>query len=99
MGTTKISITVDTKRLEELKRLAGAGVSLSAVVDEALRLELHRYRMTALLDEMERTQPLTDEDRAAGEQLWQQIKSSWTQARSRPSPRKKAPSASPSRKR
>jgi post-segregation antitoxin (ccd killing protein) len=99
MATTKISITVDADRLEDLKRLSNAGVSLSAVIDEALQNELYRRQMMALLDEMDARNPISPEDQAAGEKLWEQIQSSSIRARSRPSPKKTAGSARRSKKR
>jgi len=99
MATTKISITLDTDRLEELKSLAGAGISLSAVIDDALRIELHRLRMKALLDEMDAQNPISPEEHAAGRELWQRMQSSLTQVRSLRSRKKWAASATRSKKR
>jgi hypothetical protein len=83
MGVTKISVTVDSDALREVRRIAGKSVSLSSIVDEGLRLQLHRLRMTALLDEMDARNPISATDQEAGEQLWAEIESSLTRARSR----------------
>jgi hypothetical protein len=90
VGVTKISVTVDSDALREVRRIAGKSVSLSSIVDEGLRLQLHRLRMTALLDEMDARNPISATDQEAGEQLWAEIESSLTRARSRRSRRKTA---------
>jgi post-segregation antitoxin (ccd killing protein) len=98
MATTKLSITVDTKRLEEIKKLSNAGVSLSAIIDEALQRELTRLQLIALLEEMERRNPISEKGRAEGERLWKRLKSSWTPAPSQRSRKKSKPSATRSPK-
>src|SRR5665213_2253517 len=82
----KISITVDGATLDEVKRLVGKDANLSAVFSEALKNHVHRLRMLALLDEMERELPMTPKGRAAGEKLWRAMQSSLTPVRSRRSP-------------
>jgi hypothetical protein len=99
MATTKLSVTVDTELLDEVRRLAGGDVNVSAVIGEALRSQIHRLRLLALLNDMERTDPITPAGRAAGERLWQEIASSWTPAPSRPLPTGTKRSASRSAKR
>jgi predicted CopG family antitoxin len=99
MATTKVSITIDTERLEELKRLSDAGVSLSAVIDEAVRRELKRLQMIAILEEMDRENPISDEARKAGEESWERFESSSTQVPSPPSRKNKASQGPNSRKR
>jgi hypothetical protein len=89
MGVTKVSVTVDSETLREVLQLVREGVSLSSIVDEGLRLQLHRLRMTALLDEMDARNPIGAAEQRAGEQLWAQIESSWTPEPSRRSRRKK----------
>jgi hypothetical protein len=76
-----------------VKRLAGAGISLSAIIDEALRVELHRLRTKALLDEMEARNPISPEERAAGEEIWRQIESSSLPEPSQRSRKKRVASA------
>jgi post-segregation antitoxin (ccd killing protein) len=98
MATTKISITIDTDRLEDLKRLSANGASLSAVISEAVSRELKRLQLLALLEEWERESPISPEGRAEGELLWQRIKSSWTREPSAPLPKKTKRSASRSKK-
>ena len=93
MGVVKVSVTLDADALREVRRLAGKGVTLSSIVDEGLRLQLHRMRMVALLDDMDRRNPVTEADQHAGEDLWAEIESSLTRARSLRSRRKKACSA------
>jgi hypothetical protein len=93
MGVTKVSVTVDADTLREVRKIAGKRASLSSIIDEGLRLQLHRMRMLELLDEMDARNPIDPVEQAAGEKLWAEIESSLTQARSRHSRRKKAGSA------
>ena len=93
MGVVKVSVTLDSDTLREVRRIAGKGVSLSSIVDEGLRSQLQRMRMLALLDEMDARNPISAAEQKAGEKLWAEIESSLTQARSRRSRRKKATSA------
>ena len=74
--TVKISVTVDQATLDEVKRLEGKDLDLSAIFHDALTSLLHRHRMLALLDELERENPSSPEDRAAGERLWQKMQAS-----------------------
>jgi len=76
MPKTRVSVTVERALLDELKQLAGPDFKLSAVVSEAIRDEIRRLGMIALIDEMEREDPLSPADREAGERLWQAIESS-----------------------
>lgn len=93
MGVVKVSVTLDEQTLREVRRIAGKGVTLSSIVDEGLRLQLHRMRMLALLDEMDARNPISAAEQRAGERLWAEIESSLTRARSRRSRRKKVASA------
>jgi len=93
MGVVKVSVTLDEQTLREVRRIAGKGVTLSSIVDEGLRLQLHRMRMLAILDEMDARNPISAAEQKAGEKLWAEIESSLTQARSRRSRRKKVASA------
>jgi len=87
----KLSVTVDEQTLEEIRRLA-PHVTVSFLIDDALKQELTRMRLKALLDEMEARNPISEE----GDRLWEQTVSYWTQARSQRSPKKKAESAATS---
>jgi len=89
MPKTRISVTVERALLDEFKHVAGKDAKLSEVVSFALRDEIRRLGLIALLDEWERKNPISDEGRAAGERLWQAIESSSIPARSQRS-RKKA---------
>jgi post-segregation antitoxin (ccd killing protein) len=94
MATRKISVTVDAALLDELRRREGPGVNLSAIVNDALKRRSKRLGLKALLEEMERENPSTPEDIAAGEELWQRIVSSSIPA---PSPcSRTSPIAAPS---
>ena len=93
MGVTKVSVSVDDATLREARKLAGKGVSLSSIFDAGLQSEVHRMRMLALLNDMERTTPLTQADRESGERLWHRIESSSTPVPSRRSRKKKGASA------
>ncbi len=88
MATTKISVSVDSQVLLDLKRRLPGKVNLSALLNEALRERLHRIEMIAVLEQMNREDPPTEADEIAGEELWQQIRSSSIPA---PSPRSPAP--------
>jgi hypothetical protein len=99
MPKTRISITVERALLDEFKQVAGKDAKLSEVVSEALRDEIRRLGLIALLDEWERRNPISAEGRAAGEKLWQAIKSSSIPARSRRSRKKVKRAASRSAKR
>ena len=92
MGVVKVSVTLDEQTLREVRRIAGKGVTLSSIVDEGLRLQLHRMRMLALLDEMDARNPISVAEQRAGERLWAEIESSLTRARSRRSRQKKVAS-------
>lgn len=94
MRAAKVSVTVDGATLNEVKRLAGEGVNLSAIFSEALRKHMYRLRLLALLDEMDREDPMTPEGVAAGEKLWQAMQSSSIPAPSRRSPKRKRSSVS-----
>jgi hypothetical protein len=99
MPKTRISVTVERALLDEFKRAAGKDAKLSDVVSEALRDEVRRLGLLALLDEWERENPISEEGRAAGEKLWQAIESSSIPARSQRLPKKAKRSASRSAKR
>lgn len=89
MAVSKISVTVDSKTLKEMKRLS-PGVPLSRIIDQALQTEAKRMKLQGILDEMDRRNPISARDYRAGEALWTSIESSWTQARSRRSRKKTA---------
>ena len=99
MPKTRISVTVERALLDEFKQVAGKDAKLSEVVAEALRDEIRRLGLIALLDEWERENPISEEGRAAGEKLWQAIESSSIPARSPRSRKKVKLSASRSAKR
>ncbi|HEV2739449.1 MAG TPA: hypothetical protein VGU66_12775 [Candidatus Elarobacter sp.] len=98
MPKARISVTVERALLDEFKQVAG-DAKLSEVVSEALRDEIRRLGLLALLDEWERESPISEEGRAAGEKLWQAIESSSIPARSQRLPKKAKRSASRSEKR
>jgi|GEM_PF-6859926 len=93
MPSVKISVTVDAATLRELREFAGNDANISALVNAGLERELKRLQFLALLDEMDERNPISEEGRKKGEELWQRIESSLMQARSRRSPRKKKASA------
>jgi hypothetical protein len=93
MGVTKVSVTVDADMLREVRRIAGKDISLSSIVDESLRRQLQRMRMLALLDEMDKHNPISPTGLKSGEALWQRIESSSTRVHSPRSRRKKKTSA------
>jgi post-segregation antitoxin (ccd killing protein) len=87
---TRISVRVDSALLDEYRRKAGDNVNLAAAVEDGIHWEIRRIDGLAWLDELEREDPISDEDRAAGERLWQEIESSSTPAPSQRSPKKAA---------
>ncbi len=99
MATTKISVTVDTAMLERMKHFLPGKFNLSAVLNEALRDQVHRYEMLALLDELDREDPVSEAGEIAGEKLWQRIQSSSIPAPSPHSQTKKKSSGARSVKR
>jgi hypothetical protein len=99
MPKTRISVTVDRALLDEFKHVAGPNARLSELVSEALRDQIRRLGMLALLDEMERKKPSSAKNRAAGERLWNVAVLSLTPERSRRSRKQTKKSAARSRKR
>jgi len=47
----KISVSVDSKILSDLKRRLPGKFNLSALLNDALRERLHRYEMIAVLEQ------------------------------------------------
>jgi len=98
----KLSVSVDGATLDELKVLI-PGITVSFLVDEALRQRLARARLLRLLDEWDAESPISPDERREGEKLWREAVSSSIQVRSRLSQREKerrgSPSAKPSKKR
>jgi post-segregation antitoxin (ccd killing protein) len=82
MPKTRITVTVDRALLEKYRQAAGNDANLSAIVAMSLEDEIHRYEWLALLDEWDRENPISIEERAAGERLVQEIESSSTGKRS-----------------
>ncbi len=93
MPKTRISVRVDPALLDEYRQAPGDRADLSELMAESLRIEIHRFGWLALLDEWERENPISEEDRAAGERLCQEIESSSIPAPSRRSPKKAGRSA------
>jgi hypothetical protein len=73
MATKKVSVTVDAATLDEVRKLAGKDFRLSSFVDEVLRAQVHRFRLLALLDEMDERDPISPEGRARGMRLSKRI--------------------------
>lgn len=86
MPKTRLSVTIERELLDELKKLSGNDVKPSELFSEAVRDEIRRLEMLALLDEMDRRDPLTPEDCEAGDRLWEAIESSSIPARFQCSP-------------
>jgi hypothetical protein len=70
MQKARISVTVDRALLNEFRHVAGKDARLSAVVSQALRREINRLGMLALLEEWEREDPISPKNRAAGDRKW-----------------------------
>jgi hypothetical protein len=72
----KIPVPVDTEMLERTKHFLPGNDNLSAILNEALRAQVHRYEMLAVLDELDRENPICHTGEIAGEQVRQRIPSS-----------------------
>ena len=69
MKYAKLSVTLEQKIADEVRRTAGPG-GVSAFVNEALRQKLQAARLRALLDEMEKAAgPIPDDVRQEVEAL------------------------------
>ena len=76
MATRKISLTIDETALDEIRASVGArGVSrfVDAAVREKIDRDERRAGVIAWLDELDRTDPPTPEELAAGEAQAQAI--------------------------
>jgi hypothetical protein len=85
MATKKVSVTVDAATLDEGRKLAGNDFKLSSFVDDVLRAQVHRFRLLALLDQMDERDPISPEERAEGMRLWQRIEAAAPRTCDRPS--------------
>ena len=97
--TKRISLTIEQSLIDEIQKLAGNDITLSAVMTEALRVHAHRLGWLAYLDEREREKPISAKGRAAGERLWKTVVLSLTPERSPRSRKTKSTSGSRSSKR
>ncbi|HWT04373.1 MAG TPA: hypothetical protein VN224_01320 [Xanthomonadales bacterium] len=88
-------MTVERALLDEFKQVAGNDAKLPALVSAALRREIRRLGMLALLEEMERKNPSSAKSRAAGERLWRTAGLSLTPEPSPRSRKKTQKSATP----
>lgn len=88
MATAKISITVDAEMLQKARELGGA--NLSAFIAGAVEREVKRQMLIEFLDEMDEKYPPSAEGIAAGDKLWEEIVSFWTQEPSAPSPKRRS---------
>lgn len=88
MATTKVSLTLDKREINEARRLVGPR-ELSAYVSSALRQANRRRKMIQYLEELEARHPMSDEAKAAGDRIWESLVSSSTAAGSRRSRRAK----------
>ncbi len=72
-AASKISITVDSAVLQEIKRLIhGTGLSLSAHITQALERDLRRRRLQQILDEYEDEHgTITEEELAHARAAWE----------------------------
>jgi hypothetical protein len=82
--TTRVSVTVESALLERLRELAGTNPRLSKLFSDAVQNEIHRFEMIRLLDEWELEDPISPEDRKAGQRLWHRIESSFASEHARP---------------
>lgn len=83
----RVSVSVDSAMLRELRRLAGEGERLSVIFDKALRVYTSRLALIAQIDEEKRKMSVTEQ--AAAQSLWPKITSSSIPAPSQRWPKKK----------
>ena len=84
MSVAKVSLSLDRELVDEARALAGAR-GLSALVNEALRVQLQHERVRRLLDEMD------DEHGAVPDRLMEEVRREWPEHHAvGPSPRRSA---------
>ena len=72
MSVSKVSLSIDEDLLAEARARVGRR-ELSSYVNEALRRQLQRDRLTGLLDEMEaESGPIPDEVMEEARRLWRE---------------------------
>jgi Arc/MetJ family transcription regulator len=84
MAIAKVSLSLDEDLVAQARALAGAR-GLSALVNEALRVQLQHERIRRLLDEMD------DEYGPVSEQVMEEVRREWPEQRApEPSRRRSA---------
>jgi Arc/MetJ family transcription regulator len=84
MAVAKVSLSLDEELVAQARALAGAR-GLSALVNEALRVQLQHERIRRLLDEMD------DEYGPVSEQVMEEVRREWPEQRApEPSRRRSA---------
>jgi hypothetical protein len=87
--TTRVSVTIDRALWEEFQQVTEGNLKPSTLFAEAVQDEIKRLGMLALIEEMDREDPLTPEQRAKAAQRWREL-SSWIPERFRTSPSEEA---------
>lgn len=82
--TTRVSVTIDRALWDEFQQVTEGKLKASTLFAEAVRREINRLGMLALLDEMDREDPPTPEQRTKAARQWIQL-SSWIPERLRTS--------------
>jgi Arc/MetJ family transcription regulator len=83
MAVTKVSLSLDQDLVAQARALAGAR-GLSALVNEALRVQLQHERIRRLLAEMD------DEYGPVSDQVMEEVRREWPEQRAGRSPRRSA---------
>ena len=82
MAVAKVSLSLDAELVAQARALAGAR-GLSALVNEALRVQLQHERVRRLLDEMDQ------EYGPVSEQAMEEVRREWPERRGRGSSRER----------
>jgi hypothetical protein len=83
--TTRVSVTIDRALWDEFKQATEGKLKPSTLFAEAVQDEINRLGLLTLIEEMDREDPPTPEQRAKAARQWQRL-SSWIPERFRTSP-------------
>jgi hypothetical protein len=92
--TTRVSVTIDRALWDEFQQVTEGKLKASALFAEAVRDEINRLGMLALIEEMDHEDPPTPEQRAKAARKWVEL-SSWIPERFRISLEKELSCADP----
>jgi hypothetical protein len=80
--TTRVSVTIDRALWDEFQQVTEGKLKPSALFAEAVQGEINRLGMLALIEEWDREEPPTLEERAKAARKWVEL-SSWIPERFR----------------